>query len=133
MPRREWVHASASPAAAIMTSRIEASRKHGRFDSRLPKRGLRAAWDWGAAEVGLEAAPDGLDWAAFSRRYFPGRRRHDLEAISAYHEYQRGRRRESRRPEEQAGGSGSTNPSASQRVALRGPGEPFLSRVGATR
>jgi len=22
--------------------------------------------------VGLEAVPDGLDWVAFSRRYFPG-------------------------------------------------------------
>jgi hypothetical protein len=47
--------------------------------------------------VGLEAVPDGLDWVAFSRHYFPGRRRHDLEAISAYHECQHGRRRESRR------------------------------------
>jgi hypothetical protein len=83
-----------------VSSRIEASRKHGPFDSRWPKRRLRVTSDWGVtAAVGLEAVPDGLDWVAFSRRYFPGRRRHDLEAISAYHEYQDGRPRESRRPE----------------------------------
>ena len=28
--------------------------------------------------------PDGLDWQAFSAAYFPGRCRHDLEAIVAY-------------------------------------------------
>jgi hypothetical protein len=35
--------------------------------------------------------PDGLDWAAFSSEYFPGRRRHDLEVISAYDAYKHGR------------------------------------------
>ena len=34
-------------------------------------------------------APDGLDWRAFSATYFPGRRRHDLEAITAYGAYRR--------------------------------------------
>ncbi len=29
----------------------------------------------------------GLDWQAFSAAYFPGRRRHDLEALTAYCEY----------------------------------------------
>jgi hypothetical protein len=48
--------------------------------------------------VGLEAVPGRLDWVAFSRLYFPERRRHDLEAISAYHECQHGRRRENGRP-----------------------------------
>jgi len=33
---------------------------------------------------GLEDVPDGLDWEAFSSRYFPGRDRHNLEAVSAY-------------------------------------------------
>jgi hypothetical protein len=32
-----------------------------------------------------------LDWDAFSTRYFRGRRRHDLEAISAYAAYKEGR------------------------------------------
>ena len=35
----------------------------------------------------VEAAPAGLDWYAFSARYFPGRHRHDLEAVRAYGAY----------------------------------------------
>ena len=116
-----------------MTSRIEASRKHGRFDSRWPKRRLRVTSDWGAAAaVALEAVPDGLDWVAFSRLYFPERRPHDLEAISAYHEYQHGRHRESRRPRSRrAIGLDEallTKVSGAPRVRRES-----LSRVGATR
>ena len=33
--------------------------------------------------------PDGLDWQSFSAASFPGRRRHDLEALSAYGAYRR--------------------------------------------
>ena len=33
--------------------------------------------------------PDGLDWQRFSAAYFPGRRRHDLEALTAYGAYRR--------------------------------------------
>lgn len=36
---------------------------------------------------GCEEAPAGLDWYAFLSRYFPGRRRHDLEALKAYEAY----------------------------------------------
>lgn len=36
-------------------------------------------------------APAGLDWQAFSAAYFPGRRRHDLEALTAYGAYGRSR------------------------------------------
>jgi hypothetical protein len=32
-----------------------------------------------------------LDWDAFSARYFPGRRRHDLDAVAAYGAYKQGR------------------------------------------
>jgi hypothetical protein len=32
-----------------------------------------------------------LDWDAFSTRYFPGRRRHDLEVLSSYAVYKDGR------------------------------------------
>ena len=38
----------------------------------------------------VEAAPAGLDWYAFSARFFPGRRRHDLEAVRAYGAYKQG-------------------------------------------
>jgi hypothetical protein len=30
---------------------------------------------------------EGLDWDGFSARYFPGARRHDMEATSAYDAY----------------------------------------------
>jgi hypothetical protein len=33
-----------------------------------------------------------LDWSAFSAAYFPGRRRHDFEALTAYGSYRRLRR-----------------------------------------
>ncbi len=35
-------------------------------------------------------APDGLEWQGFATRYFPGRRRHDLDALTAYEAYRRG-------------------------------------------
>jgi hypothetical protein len=84
--------------------------------------------------VGLEAIPDGLDWAAFSRRYFPGGRRHDLEAISAYHEYQYeyGRHRESRRPEGRRA-IGLVEPVLTTVGGAPRVRRAFLSRVGATR
>jgi hypothetical protein len=39
----------------------------------------RAAW--------VNEAPAGLSWTAFGERYFPGRRRHDLEVLRAFAEY----------------------------------------------
>lgn len=33
--------------------------------------------------------PVGLDWSAFTAAYFPGQRRHDLEAVVAYGAYRR--------------------------------------------
>ena len=33
--------------------------------------------------------PAGLDWQTFSAAYFPGRHRHDLEALTAYGAYRR--------------------------------------------
>jgi hypothetical protein len=41
------------------------------------------------AAVPIEELPSGLDWQAFSSRCFPGRRRHDLEALRAYDAYKR--------------------------------------------
>jgi hypothetical protein len=34
-------------------------------------------------------APDPLDWRGFCAAYFPGRRRHDFEALIAYGAYRR--------------------------------------------
>jgi hypothetical protein len=36
---------------------------------------------------GWEKPPAGLEWYAFSSRYFPDRRRHDLEVLKAYETY----------------------------------------------
>jgi hypothetical protein len=37
------------------------------------------------------AVPAGLDWQAFLARRFPGRQRHDLEALTAYGAYRSSR------------------------------------------
>ena len=57
----------------------------------------------------------GLDWQAFSAAYFPGRRRHDLEALTAYGAYRRSRtldeqpsRQATRMEEAESGEAGST-------------------------
>jgi hypothetical protein len=42
-----------------------------------------------SAVAGGSRVPDGLDWQSFSAAYFPGRRRHDLEALTAYDFYRR--------------------------------------------
>jgi hypothetical protein len=71
---------------------VEASRKHGPFDTRWPcvrkenSRALSTAPLLSAAE-----AAEALDWQAFSARYFPERRRHDSEARSAHMAYKQGR------------------------------------------
>jgi hypothetical protein len=71
---------------------VEASRKHGPFDMRWPSARKDSA---GAAPTAppLRAAEaaEALDWEAFSNRYFPGRRRHDIEALTTYATYKQGR------------------------------------------
>ena len=42
-----------------------------------------------SAVAGSARATDGLDWQSFSAACFPGRRRHDLEALTAYGAYRR--------------------------------------------
>jgi hypothetical protein len=54
------------------------------------------------ARTATTDAPDGLEWQRFSTRYFPGRRRHDLEALTGYGAY----RRRSRPPTGRASGEG---------------------------
>jgi hypothetical protein len=45
----------------------------------------------GSAVASSPDVPDGLDWQMFRAAYFPGRRRHDLEALTAYAAYRRSR------------------------------------------
>lgn len=71
---------------------VEASRKHGPFDTRLPSaRNDSAGAVSTAPPLRAEEAAEALDWEAFSKRYFPGRRRHDMEALTAYATYTQGR------------------------------------------
>ena len=76
--------------------RVKAEPRHyagfvgaGRFDAER-KRPLTESSGSAVATSGAEA-PDGLDWQTFSAAYFPGRRRHDLEALTAYSAYKRSR------------------------------------------
>jgi hypothetical protein len=39
--------------------------------------------------VPVTVAPDELDWQEFSAAHFPGRRRHDMAALTAYGAYKR--------------------------------------------
>jgi hypothetical protein len=71
---------------------VEASRRHGPFDARWPsvRRDNSAAVPPVPPLRAAEAA-EALDWEAFSNRYFPGRKRHDMETVTAYATYMRGR------------------------------------------
>jgi hypothetical protein len=69
---------------------VEASRKHGSFDTRWPcvrrdGAGVVPDVSLGAAELAEE-----LDWDAFCARHFADRGRHDSEARSAYAAYRQG-------------------------------------------
>jgi len=37
--------------------------------------------------AGGDEAPAGLSWTVFGERYFPGRRRHDFEVLTAFAKY----------------------------------------------
>jgi hypothetical protein len=70
---------------------VEASRKHGPFDTRWA--GARRD-DPGAVQtaspVSAAEPVEALDWDGFSNRYFRDRKRHDSEARSAYVAYTQG-------------------------------------------
>ena len=61
---------------------VERSRKHGPFDLRYPpivhKPAPASLWRLGE---------DRTDWEGFRDRFFPGLRRHDLDALAAYESY----------------------------------------------
>ena len=71
---------------------VEASRKSGSFDTRWPS-ALKGSVGAAPTAPLLSAvyAAEALDWDAFSTRYFPGRRRHNMEALTAYATYTQGR------------------------------------------
>jgi len=66
---------------------LEVEERHSsRFD-----RKARATSDGPPAGATGARTPGGLDWLEFSAAYFPGRRRHDLEALTAYSAYKHSR------------------------------------------
>jgi hypothetical protein len=73
-----------------VSGRVEASRRHGPFDSRWLKR-LRLVAPVRVAPALADLKPAGLDWDAFLSHFYPGGRRHDPEAIKAYFAYRHGR------------------------------------------
>lgn len=54
------------------------------------------------AVAGGARGTDGLDWESFSSAHFPGRRRHDLEALIAYGAYRRSHELDARFSDEPA-------------------------------
>jgi hypothetical protein len=44
-----------------------------------------------APDLPASGVGEKLNWDAFSARHFPGRRRHDLDAVAAYGAYRQGR------------------------------------------
>ena len=67
---------------------VEAAREAARTD--VSERD-QVAWNLPRARDEESAPPPGMDfdWAGFSRAYYPGSRRHNLQAISAYATYKR--------------------------------------------
>ena len=70
---------------------IEPPRRHGHFD---PRFSIRLA----SGTRSRDELPAGLDWAAFSGRLFPGRRRHDSGALKAFEAYKNGSSRPTEGP-----------------------------------
>ncbi len=60
---------------------VESRRKHGSFDRRYPALSTPATPTW------VQEVDGGLEWTAFLDRFFPGSRRHNVEALAAYGAY----------------------------------------------
>jgi hypothetical protein len=75
---------------------VEPRRKHGAFDPRYPLLSKPVMPTW------VLRADGGLEWTAFLARFFPGRRRHDIEALAAYGAY--------RSPSRQPSSAGNESP-----------------------
>jgi hypothetical protein len=62
---------------------VEPRRKHGEFDRRYPTLSTPATPTW------VREIDPGLEWIEFLTRFFPDRRRHDIEALAAYGAYRK--------------------------------------------
>ena len=63
-------------------------------------------------------AANTLDWQSFCTAYFPGRRRHDLEALTAYGTYRRSQQGGAASSGADAGAGTAQRTSQAQRTAL---------------
>lgn len=67
-------------------------RRYTGFAGRFDAKRKRPLTERTVSAVASSAdATDGLDWQTFSAAYFPGRRRHDLETLTAYGAYRHSR------------------------------------------
>ena len=66
---------------------VEASRRHGPFDTRWASAGQERFEAAVRAPLSEAEIAEALDWDGFSNRYFRDRRRHDSEALLAYASY----------------------------------------------
>lgn len=107
---------------------MEASRKHGSFDTR---------WPCTTSRVMVPGLPDeveeGLDWDSFSSRYFPDRDRHDEEALSAYAAYGRRHQRPTTPPRLSLVHTEPTEPSVSEQEQERAGAHRLLAAMAARR
>jgi hypothetical protein len=60
---------------------VESRRKHGSFDRRYPSLSVPAT------PTSVQEIEGGLEWTAFLDRFYPGSRRHNVEALAAYGAY----------------------------------------------
>ena len=61
--------------------------RDARGSDSVTTRPVEAAELSAARSTGVDEAPAGLTWTAFGERYFPERRRHDLEVLRAFAKY----------------------------------------------
>ena len=88
LDRKAWNLPRRPPGAVVGASPVS-PRLPGATKSRMVLSGTRMpAHDPNGAGSDT-TAQDGLDWQGFRTRFFPGRRRHDFEAITAYAAYKR--------------------------------------------
>jgi hypothetical protein len=97
-----------------------------------------------AFETGTAPTPPGagigetLAWDAFAARYFPERRRHDMEAIAAYGAYNHGRDWRNAGPQKKSPPRltlvpSEPIPSATEAEAKSGAGERLLVAIAAAQ
>lgn len=88
-PRLRLVRGGDAPSIAGLEPVVQAPR--GLTHTEAQDAGISVWEDEGGrsarADVEVEEIAPGLDWYAFCESFFPGRRRHDFEAVKAYAAY----------------------------------------------